>query len=255
MSSSVAAPVPPAVRLPIVDALRGIAVVQLIAYHFIYDLNHYGWIEIVMARDQPWVGWRIAIVSQFLLLVGVGLALRASFNSGWPGFFRRWAQIAGAAVLVSAGSWLMLGPRFIWFGILHFIALALLIGRLLAPLGAWNLLLGAACIAAAALFQDAAFNPTPANIIGFVTVKPRTEDYVPLFPWLGLVLIGVGLGEPWRRRRFPVPRLLVALNVRPPRLLVWLGVWSLTVYLLHQPLMLGLLWIATFVLPAAAMAK
>jgi len=97
-------------------------------------------------------------------------------------FFKRWAQVAGAAMLVSAGSWLMLGPRYIWFGILHFIAVALLIGRALIPLGAWNLVLGLAVIAAGLLIQDAAFNETPANVIGFVTAKPRAEDYVPLFP-------------------------------------------------------------------------
>lgn len=231
------------IRLPLIDALRGIAVVQLIAYHFVYDLKYYGWIHVVMTRDQPWVGWRTAIVTQFLLLVGVGLALRASYKPAWSDFFKRWAQVVGAALLVSAGTWLMFGPRYVWFGILHFIAAALLIGRMLVPLGAWNLALGVAAIAAGLLIQDAAFNATPANIIGFVTAKPRTEDYVPLFPWLGVVLFGAGLASLWRRRGYAVPRFVQPLNDHPPRLLVLFGLWSLTIYLAHQPVMLGALWI------------
>ena len=41
--------------------------------------------------------------------------------------------------------------------------------------------------------------------IGFVTQKPRTEDYVPLFPWLAAVLAGIGLGTLWQRARWRVP--------------------------------------------------
>ena len=67
-------------RLRLVDALRGLAVAQMIAYHFIYDIAYFGWIELAMTRDQPWVAWRTAIVTQFLLLVGVSLVLRTSFK-------------------------------------------------------------------------------------------------------------------------------------------------------------------------------
>jgi uncharacterized membrane protein len=230
-------------RLALIDALRGFAVAQMIVYHFIYDLNYFGWVKLAMTRDQPWVGWRTAIVAQFLLLVGVGLVLRTAYKPAWRDFWSRWAQIAGAAVLVSAGTWLVFGPRYVWFGILHFIAVALVLARPLVTLGAWNLLLGGVAIALGLLVKDAAFNPTPLNIIGLVTMKPRTEDYVPLFPWLGVVLIGVALGAQWRRRGFALVPALRGLNDAPPRWLVFLGVWSLTVYLVHQPVLMGTLWL------------
>jgi len=230
-------------RLPLIDALRGFAVAQMIVYHFIYDLNHFGWVQLAMTRDQPWVGWRTAIVSQFLLLVGVSLVLRLAHRPGWRDFWLRWAQVAAAAALVSAGSWLMFGPRFIYMGILHFIAAALIIARPMAALRERNLLLAAAAFVAWLLLRDPAFNATPANILGFVTVKPRTEDYVPLFPWLAAVFAGLGLGSLWQRRGFAVAPSLQRLNARPPRLLVWLGTWALTVYLAHQPILIGLLWL------------
>lgn len=234
-------PKPP--RLALIDALRGFAVAQMIVYHFIYDLNYFGWVKLAMTRDQPWVGWRTAIVAQFLLLVGVGLVLRTAYQPAWRAFWSRWAQIAAAAVLVSAGTWLVFGPRYVWFGILHFIAVALVLARPLVALGAWNLLLGGVAIALGLLVKDAALNPTPLNIIGLVTMKPRTEDYVPLFPWIGVVLIGVALGAQWRRRGFALAPALRGLNEAPPRWLVFLGVWSLTVYLVHQPVLMGTLWL------------
>ncbi len=229
-------------RLPIVDALRGFAVAQMVVYHFIYDLDFFGWATLAMTRDQPWVGWRTAIVTQFLLLVGVSLVLRAQRNPGAREFWLRWAQVAGAALLVSAGSWLVFGPRYIWWGILHFIAAALILGRAALPLGAWNIALGVVLIVVGKSVADPFFNPTPLNIIGFAPGKPRTEDYVPIFPWLGVVLIGIGLATLWQRRGFALAGVAARINAAPPRLLVLLGTWALTVYLVHQPLLMGVLW-------------
>ena len=232
-------------RLPLIDVLRGFAVAQMIVYHFIYDLNYFGWLQLAMTREQPWTGWRTLIVSQFLFLVGLSLVLRLAHKPLWRDFWLRWAQVAGAAALVSLGSWLMFGPRWIHFGILHFIAAALLIGRALAPLREWNLLLAAAAFAAWLLYADAAFNAAPANIIGFITVKPRTEDYVPLFPWIAVTLAGIGLGSLWQRRGFALSPALQPLNARQPRFLLLLGTWALTVYLIHQPILIGLLWLVS----------
>jgi len=234
----------PAPRLPLVDVLRGFAVAQMIVYHFIYDLNYFGWVTLRMLSDQPWVGWRAGIVTQFLLLVGVGLVLRTSFKPGLADFWRRWAQIAGAALLVSVGSAAVFGPRFIWFGILHFVAAALVLARPLVRLGPWNALLGIAVIALGLLYSHPIFNETPANIIGLVTRKPKTEDYVPLLPWFGAVLIGAGLAAIWQRRGWSVVPALRRLNDKPPQLLLFLGTWALSVYLLHQPILMGVLWLA-----------
>jgi uncharacterized membrane protein len=194
-----------------------------------------------MTAQQPWIAWRTAIVTQFLLLVGVSLVLRASFRPGLGDFFRRWAEVAAAAALVSLGSWWLFGPRFIWFGILHFIAVALLLARPLVRLGAWNLAMAAGVFVAWLLYADPFFNPAPANIVGFVTAKPRTEDYVPLFPWLAAVLTGVALGALWQRAGWRVPAALASIERDPPRLLRMLGTWALTVYLVHQPLLMGAL--------------
>lgn len=231
-------------RLALIDALRGCAVAQMLAYHLIYDLNYFGWLELHMLSDPRWIAWRSAIVTQFLLLVGVGLVLRTSFKPGRADFWKRWAEVAAAALLVSIGSYLIFGPRFIWFGILHFIALALLIARPLVQFGAWNLALGSLAILAGLLLTNEFFNNAPWSAFGLTTVKPKTEDYVPLLPWLGVVLIGLGLGSLWKGRSWSVPLLLRKLNERAPRPLLVLGTWSLTIYLVHQPLFMALLSVA-----------
>jgi len=229
-------------RFPGIDALRGLAIVQMIVFHFVYNLNQFGWVQVAVNRDQPWAAWRIAIVTQFMFLVGVSGVLRAAFKPGWGDFFRRWREVAGAAAIVSFGSWLVFGPRWIQFGILHFIAVALILARLLLPLGLANLALGVVALAFGLSYADPRFDASPANWIGLVTELPSTEDYVPILPWIGVVLLGSGLGSAWQRRGFGLAPALQSVNATPPRLLVLLGSWPLTVYLIHEPILAGLIW-------------
>jgi len=229
-------------RLPLIDVLRGFAIVQMIAFHFVYSLSQFGYVQVAVNRDPPWAAWRIAIVAQFLLLVGVSLVLRAEFKPAWRDFWRRWREVAAAAAVVSFGSWLVFGPRWIQFGILHFIAVASILARLLLPLGLWNLALAALALAVGVSYADPRFDAAPANWLGFTTELPSTEDYVPLFPWLGIVLLGAGLGTAWQRRGLPLAPPLRAVNAAPPRVLRWLGTWPLTVYLSHEPILAGLIW-------------
>jgi uncharacterized membrane protein len=229
------------VRLSIVDVLRGFALVMMSAFHFCYDINYFGWAYFPIGISPSWIIWQRSIASTFLLLVGIGLVLRAKFKPAWKDFWRRWLQIAGAAILVSLGSYLIFPTSFIYFGILHCIAISLLVGRLLLRLGAINIGLGIAAIALANIFTNPFFNDRSLNWIGFATQLQPTEDYVPLFPWLGLVLIGCGLGKIWEKFEFRLPTFLVTIGDRLIWL-VWIGKRSLAIYLLHQPILFAILF-------------
>jgi uncharacterized membrane protein len=238
-------------RLSLIDALRGLAVAQMVVYHFIYDLSYFGWTHQVMTQQPGWIAWRTAIVTQFLLLVGISCVLRATRRPGAGLFWHRWAQIAAAAALVSAGSFLVFGPRLIWFGILHFVAVALLLVQPLANRGhaAWRpaaigalAALAALATLAGVLLQSRAFDSAARSWLGFASQRPATEDFVPIFPWIGVVLAGIAAGQAWRRRGFALAAGMPPMLREPPRWLTWLGSWALSTYLVHQPLMMGILW-------------
>jgi len=242
----------PAPRLDAIDALRGLAIVWMTLFHFSFDLNYFGFIQQDFYRDPFWTWQRTAIVSLFLFCAGLGQAVAVSQGQGqgWPRFWRRWAQVAGCALLVTAGSVIMFPGSFIYFGVLHGIAVMLIIVRLTAGAGAWLWLLGALAIAAQfvaawALAPGNLFaahseilNSKPLNWLGLVSRKPVTEDYVPLIPWLGVMWWGMAAGQ-WLLAHRPL-----WLQVRLPGAaapLSWLGRWSLSWYMLHQPVLIGVL--------------
>jgi uncharacterized membrane protein len=85
------------------------------------------------------------------------------------------------------------------------------------------------------------FNDRWLNWIGFISRKPFTEDYVPLLPWLGVMWWGVAAGGWLLRER---PALVQGSIPGAARPLAWLGRWSLSWYMLHQPLLIGLMLLA-----------
>ena len=135
-------------RFDRLDALRGAAIVWMVLFHFCFDLNHLGWLQPPQDfyRGAFWTTQRSLIVSLFLLCAGAGQALAMQAGLGWRRFWRRWTQVAGCALLVSAGSALMFPNSWISFGVLHGMALMLIAARLLTPLRAWLWPLGAALL-------------------------------------------------------------------------------------------------------------
>ena len=235
-------------RLDRIDALRAVAMLWMTTYHFAFDLDHFRLIAQDFHRDPFWTWQRTAIVSLFLFTAGLSQAVALAQGQGWPRFWRRWAQVAGAALLVSAGSALMFPKTFIYFGVLHGIAVMLIVVRLTAGWGRWLWPLGALAIAAkfAAPWLIGlvpwldVFNTPGLNALGFISRLPVTEDYVPLLPWLGVMWWGVAAGQRALRVR---PAWLGAANEPATGLhrgLAVLGRWSLSYYLLHQPVLIGL---------------
>ncbi|MFO1220045.1 MAG: heparan-alpha-glucosaminide N-acetyltransferase [Burkholderiaceae bacterium] len=228
-----------------IDALRGVAIVWMAVFHFCFDLNHYGFFtpKYVFTADPLWTTQRACIVTLFLFCAGLSQAAALRQGQSWPRFWRRWAQIAACAVLVSIGSAWMFPKSWIHFGVLHGIAVMLVLARLAAPLGRWLWLLGLACIVLPLVWRHALFNGAWLNWVGLVTKKPVTEDYVPVLPWLGVMLWGQAAG---RELLAHAPRVLTGAVHRTARPLVLLGQWSLSFYMVHQPVFIGALtaWMA-----------
>ena len=233
------------------DALRGAAIVWMVLFHFSFDLNHMHWLQPRQDfyRDLFWTTQRSMIVSLFLLCAGLGQAVALQAGVAWPRFWRRWAQVAGCAVLVSVGSALMFPNSWISFGVLHGMALMLLACRLAAPLGAWLWPLGALLLALPRFVVHPFFDSRWTNWFGLITHKPITEDYVPVLPWLGVMLWGLAAGQWLLAGASPQTGRRAVLCGRLPAALAplaTLGRWPLLVYMLHQPLLIGALTAAAW---------
>ncbi len=225
-------------RLLLIDALRGIAIALMVVFHFCFDLAYFGFAGFDFYNDAFWLNARTFILSSFLLLVGVGLVMANRADFSRRRFVRRLLPIVAAALLVSFSTWWMFAERVVFFGVLHFIALASVIGLLFVRMGWFNLLLGGVLIGFALNFQFAWFDVPGWRWIGLMTHRPQTEDYVPLLPWFGVVLTGMAFApvlESVARRNQQ------ALDVMPVRALAHAGRHSLVIYLLHQPVLMGLL--------------
>lgn len=233
-------------RIVLIDAMRGFALVLMTAYHFCFDLAYYGFVNIDFNNTPFWLGARAFIVTLFLLLVGISLQLANAGGIRWSAVWRRLAVIGAAALTVTLASALLFPDSYIFFGILHLIALASLLAL---PLLRYRWLALATAVALLLLdlnFADPLFNQPALQWIGLMTYKPVTEDYVPLLPWFATVLLGVFFGSwllqvkerftHWRGDRGPWPTLR------------WAGRHSLLFYLLHQPILLGLLYPVTLLL-------
>ena len=230
----------PSHRYQRLDALRGLAMVWMALFHLAFDLNHFGWLQSRQNfyEDPLWTVQRSCIVSLFMFSAGLSMAAAQQAGQPWPKFWKRWAQIAGCALLVSLGSIWMFPKSWISFGVLHGFAVMLVLARVTAPLKKWLWPLGMVCIVLPMVVQHSFFDSRWTNWIGLVTVKPVTEDFAPVLPWLGVMLFGLAAGQWLLRWRLdwvagPLPAAGWPL--------AGLGRWALSFYMLHQPVLIGLL--------------
>jgi uncharacterized membrane protein len=229
-------------RFDAVDAGRGAAIVAMISYHFAWDLSYLRLIATNVAADPVWRWYAHGIAGSFLFLVGIGLVLAHGRGLTRPSFLRRLAIVAGAALAVTVGTYFAFPESYIFFGILHCIAVSSVLALPFVFAPAWlTFIVAALVIAAPKWAASASFDAPLLAFLGLGTGVPLTNDYVPLFPWFGLVLAGVGAARalaPWLRSR-PMHRWRAEGLV--PETLVWAGRHSLPIYLLHQLVLLGAL--------------
>ena len=238
-----------------VDVVRGLALLWMTLYHFGFDLVQFGYWQQDFYTAPLWTWQRTCILSCFLLCAGAGQALAVRGGQCWRRFGWRWLQIAGCALLVTVGSWWMFPRSFIYLGVLHGMALMLPLLRLGRPSPRAAIGLAVALLALFLIAPQARWTGAPAGLIdwlnsptgnwlGLITHKPITEDYVPLLPWLSVMLLGYAGADRWLQRLSAAPahRSLAIGRVRG--LLAWLGRHSLAYYMLHQPVLIGALMLA-----------
>jgi uncharacterized membrane protein len=229
-------------RHDLIDALRGVALLGMIVFHAVWDLHIVGLSATPIAEEPFWSGFARVVAGSFLLIAGASLVLATRNGIVWPVFWRRVAIVGGAAALVSVATWFVFPAQWVFFGILHQIALGSILALpfLRAPL-ALVIAVAAAAIAAPFLVSHPIFDEGPLLIVGLGTFFPSAVDYVPILPWTGLILAGIAAMRIALARGAEARLEAWRASALPARLLVLGGRHSLLVYLVHQPVLIALL--------------
>ena len=226
-------------RLIGLDVFRGWAIFLMVLFHFSYDLNHFKYIDINMHHDPFWVYARYLIVSMFLLSMGLSLALVHRPTIQWNKMYKRTLMLGVASALVSVATYIEFPHSWVYFGILHFILLASWVGLLFLHIPRISLIL------ALIIFIGYKLDYLHLHALFSLLQAPlhlppgHTEDLVIFFPWFSIVLIGIALvGMGVEKKVFMISFL--SHTSRFNAFLSFIGKHTLLIYLIHQPILFGL---------------
>jgi uncharacterized membrane protein len=234
-------------RILALDLARSLALLGMVTFHITYDLLLFGIMPGSYAATALFQYHPRLVAGAFLALAGLSLWLSHGQTLRWPAFWRRFTKIVAAAALVTLATRLAMPEFYIFFGILHAMALYSLLGLAFLRLPA---ILTAACGIAVLLgsyyLSSEVFNAPTLAFLGLAAHLPMTADFEPVFPWFGPFLLGLALGQ--TGSRFGLWQRLALWPTAPmPTLgaLAWPGRHSLAIYLIHQPILMGLIWAYT----------
>lgn len=232
-----------------IDLVRGIAIILMIIYHFLFDVYFLNIIELPI-RSLPYLLLLYPIGALFLLLVGISLTIRFSQISTQETskqqvfvFLKQGLFIFSLGLLISIVTFIYPHDGFVVFGVLHCIGISIVFGYFFLIRPFLSLCLGCIFIVAGILISNIQVSTFLFVWFGLRPQNFYTLDYFPLLPWFGIVLIGIFLGSilyPKGKRRFDIKE-----NITNPVLtfITFLGKHSLQIYLIHQPVILGLLFL------------
>jgi uncharacterized membrane protein len=229
-----------------IDFLRGIAIIMMIVFHFLFDLSYFS-IYSVDVYSGFW--WLFARVTAMIFIFLVGISLTLSYSRIRDGVSRvdiarkymfRGAKIFVYGLLITLATWLFLQSGFIVFGVLHFIGIAIIISWPLLNRRRLLLVLGVVFILVGVYLQSFTVGFPWLLWLGLRPELFYTLDYFPLLPWMGVILIGMFFGKMF----YPDGKQAIKNRSGPViSQLSFLGRHSLVIYLLHQPVLIALLYL------------
>ncbi|KKG14544.1 hypothetical protein EO98_06320 [Methanosarcina sp. 2.H.T.1A.6] len=233
-----------------IDCLRGFAVILMLGYHFLYDLDFFGLADIELRSGTfLYIGRGAAFL--FILISGAALSISRSRGldngvSGKPAenfskYLKRGLRLFVMGMIITGITWIFFPGQYILFGILHFFGVSAVLAYPFLKYGKENLFSGLFFGIIGLYLRDRTFGFSALLWLGFRPEGFITLDYFPLFPWFGVLLTGIFLGNSLYKggnRQFKVPE---AENFLLQKLISWIGKHSLFIYFIHQPLFLGLL--------------
>lgn len=239
-----------------IDSLRGFAIILMIFLHILWDLDYFG----IMPLNKNIYQFQLVIPILFFLLVGICLSFsfkpNKKKNEIKKHLIKRGLLIFNIGLLLTAITMFFFPNRPIIFGVLHCIGISIIFSIPFLKFKKYNLLIAISMIIAGIIIaRYPVENPNIfLYILGFhpTNIWQSTIDYFPILPWFGVTLFGVALGNILykdNKRRFRIPSIF---RYKPIILFSWLGKHSLKIYLLHQPLIAGTIFVVNnnlYILP------
>jgi uncharacterized membrane protein len=228
-----------------VDALRGLAVIAMVAFHSFFALDFLAGYSFELGSGLLLLIGRFASIS-FVFLAGLSLPL--SYNRAvkklhglalFSKYLFRGIWIFSLGMAITLVSLLAFPQYAIFFGVLHCIGLSIILAFPFLRLRGANFFLGWLFVIAGLFLWNLSFQSPLLLWLGFKPVLFQSLDYFPLLPWFGLVLLGVFAGNelyPEGKRRFSIPSLSAGLGMKS---LCFLGRHSLVIYFLHFPILVA----------------
>lgn len=219
-----------------IDLIRTLAIVLMIIFHFLYDLTYFNLVDWNMPNGEGWRQFRWIIITLFFLCLGVSLTFVHHISFKAKAFSIRILQISLGALVISIATYFAIPKNWIFFGVLHFLALSSVVVLPFVRYPLISLIVGGIIM----LIGMLQIYPSrwPWYLL-FDDLPRYTNDYVAILPWLGMVFWGVPLAH-WYFFKFdPFSILAKTLNQSQLNKLTFLGRHGLIVYLVHQPIIMG----------------
>lgn len=224
------------------DALRGFCILCVIVVHFLFDLVYFLGMDFHFPPVYIFIQQYGGVI--FVILSGVCVTL--GHKSA-----KRGAIVLGCGMLITLVTWAMyrLGMAasdvVVKFGVLHLLGVCMLLYPLFKRLHpAAQAVIGGGIVVLGYVFTTVRVQAQWLFPLGLISEGFTSSDYFPIFPQLGWFLLGAAIGRTVYREkktRFPI----AAQEHAPIRFFCWCGRQSLWIYLLHQPLVYGLIMLIT----------
>lgn len=241
-------------RLRFLDALRGLNLISMIAYHGLYNLNYIYGHPMEWYRSTPGYVWQQGICWTFIFLSGFCLELGRSDRKHQ---LKRGLLLSACGLVITLVTGLVMPDSIVIMGVLSFFGLAVLITALLKP--ALDRLSAAPALLLCLLlffltrginngylgFESIHLIRLPAvlyhgkimMILGFPYYGFFSTDYFSVFPWIFLFWSGLYSWKYLKQTQLLPVSFLQTHGCRP---LEWIGRHTLPIYMLHQPVLVGI---------------
>jgi uncharacterized membrane protein len=240
---------PTTTRFIELDVIRGFALMFMILLHLMWDLDYFG----ILKLNAEFYQSNVIVQVLFFSIVGVCQSLKSDVQS-LPIEQRRaktrkmavrGLYILGLGMVISLATFIVMPDRPIFFGVLHCIGLSILISIPLVRLKEKTILIAIPCIIGGIILGNIAVE-TPTYLQLVLGLHPsdvmrHTIDYFPILPWFGVTMLGIAIGSLLYKdntRQFRIPELSAS---RPAKFCSWCGRHTLSIYIIHQPLIAGVL--------------